>query len=278
MAALFALLSSLSWGSADFIGGLTSKKLPSILVVALSQIAGLVLIGIIVVATGAWSAPLDYLGWAVIAAVCGASGLIVFYRALATGTMGVVAPISAMAGIVPLLAGLLAGERFTLIAAIGAAVIGLGVILASGPELSDRAGKPVLLAVVAAVLFGFTLLAIARGSEVSPVMTMAAMRVVQVGVLVPIVLVGIGTGRMASHGVRKVLPLIILSGVLDVVANLAFGYSAKAGPLVVVAVLGSLYPVVTAVLAATVLHERLRGIQYAGVAFAISGLILMSLG
>jgi len=74
------------------------------------------------------------------------------------------------------------------------------------------------------------------------------------------------------------LPLIAAIGLLDVGANLTYGLSADLGPLVVVAVLGSLYPVVTAVLAAVVLRERLRGIQYAGVAAAIGGLMLLTLG
>ncbi len=278
MAAFLALISSLSWGTGDFIGGITSKKVSSFLVVTVNQMVGLVLMVIAATITGAWGTPPDYVGWAVLAAVSGASGLVVFYRALATGTMGVVAPISALAGLIPLSAGILDGDRFTLVAGLGAALIGIGVVLASGPELTGGAGKTLAMAVFAAVMFGIALLAIARGSETSAIMTMGVMRLAQVLVLVPVVLVGLQQGRLSSAGLRPLLPILAVSGFLDVFANLTFGWAADIGSLAVVAVLGSLYPVVTAVLAAVFLHERLRAVQYIGVAAALGGLALMNIG
>ncbi|MCB9412126.1 MAG: EamA family transporter [Actinobacteria bacterium] len=280
MTALLALLSSILWGSSDFLGGMLSKRLPPFLVVAISQVAGLIAIVGVALTTGAWQAPTGYLPWAVIAGWSGAAGMVIFYRALATGTMGVVAPISGLSGVVPLLAGLFAGERFTPAAAVGAAAIGVGVLLASGPELHAEAGwRPLILALVAALLFGVTLLAIARGSEYSAVMTMVGMRVSQIVVFAPVALVIYRRLRAPDRAsIPGLLPLIAAIGLLDVGANLTYGLSADLGPLVVVAVLGSLYPVVTAVLAAVVLRERLRGIQYAGVAAAIGGLMLLTLG
>ena len=276
MAALLALLSSLSWGSADFLGGIASKRLRSLIVVCLSQAAGLVLAAVLALVTGEWTSPLGYVPWAVMASLCGAAGLIAFYRALATGMMGVVAPISGMAGLVPLIAGFAAGERFTPLAAVGAIAIGIGVLLASGPELNDRAGlAPVALASFAALMFGIALLAIAEGAAYSPIMTMVGMRIVGVGLLGTISAVLLA--RSATHRVaaRSLMVVIIVSGVLDVSANLAF--ASQAGALVVVAVLGSLYPVATAVLAAIFLHERLRPVQYVGVVAAVLGLSMVTL-
>ena len=278
MAALLALLSSLSWGSADFLGGIASKRLPSLIVVGMSQAAGLVVAVVLALLTREWQAPRGYLPWAVLASLCGAAGLIAFYRALATGTMGVVAPISGMAGIVPLIAGFAAGERFTTMAAVGAVAIGIGVLLASGPELNDRAGvATVLLAMFAALMFGIALLAIAEGAEYSPIMTMVGMRTVSVLLLGSTSVVLLTRSAGYRSAARSLLWLIIVSGVLDISANLAFGYASQAGALVVVAVLGSLYPVATAVLAALFLHERLRPVQYAGVAAAVVGLSMVTL-
>ncbi len=279
MSALLALLSSLCWGSADFLGGLATRRLPSIVVVWVSQIFGLLLMTVIVLTTGAWHASPQYWPWALLASASGAVGLICFYRALATGSMGVVAPIAGLGGLIPLAAGLASGERFSQLAAIGAVAILTGVIFASGPELSrEGGGKPLLLAVAAAVLFGISLLAIARGSAHSTLMTIAGMRVFSVSIIGLGLLLAGGRVSAPKPEVRRLLPLMAAGGVLDVSANLTYGASATTGLLVVVAVLGSLYPVVTAVLAAIVLHERLRGIQYAGVALAVLGLALLSLG
>ncbi|MFI0433119.1 MAG: EamA family transporter [Candidatus Nanopelagicales bacterium] len=277
MTAVLALLSSLLWGSADFLGGLNSKRLPSLLVVALSQTAGLIAVTLVALVVGAWHAPTGYLPWAVLASLSGASGLVVFYKALATGSMGVVAPISGLSGLVPLAAGLLAGESFSTYQALGALAIGAGVVLASGPELkADTGWKPLALAVLAALLFGISMLAIARGSEYSALMTMTGMRVVSVSIVGLAALIGYRRGAFGRPNLRPYLPAIIALGILDVGANVAFGMAADEGPLVVASVLGSLYPVVTAVLAATFLHERLRLIQYAGVAAAIAGLMVVT--
>lgn len=278
MAAVFALLSSLMWGTSDFIGGVISKRVASVVVVGATQCVGLITVATLALATGAWRSPTGYLPWAVLASLSGASGLVIFYRALATGTMGVVAPISAMAGLVPVTAGLLAGERFTAATAFGAALIAVGVVLASAPELRAEAGwRPLAMASVAALLFGISLLAIARGSEYSAIMTMTAMRVVSVTLLGLAVAVLVIRGTVRTSIPRNMLPLIVLVGVFDVMANVAFGASANNGPLVISAVLGSLYPVVTAILAAVILHERLRGVQYLGVAAALIGLSFVTL-
>jgi len=277
VAAVLALLSSAMWGTADFLGGLLSKRLMPLVVVVATQSVGLVTVIIAVLLAGAWDAPRGYIPWAVVAGLTGATGLLLFYRALAIGTMGVVAPISAMSGLVPFSYGLLQGERFTTMAALGAGIIAVGVILASGPELRHPGGwQPLVMVVIATVLFGIALLAIARGSEYSALMTMASMRVVSVTLFGSVLAALMTRGIVRAHVPRELWWAVAAAGALDVLANVAYGLSANAGPLVLTAVLGSLYPVVTALLAAVFLRERLLIVQYIGVAAALTGLVLIT--
>lgn len=277
MAAVLALLSSAMWGTADFLGGLTSKRLHTLVVVVMTQFAGLLTVTVAVLLTGDWDAPTGYLPWAVLASVTGASGLLLYYWALANGSMGVIAPISAMSGLVPFTFGLLQGERFTALAGLGALVIAVGVVFASGPELRHPTGwRPLLVVTLATLLFGIALLAIAQGSQYSALMTMTAMRVVSVTVFGSVLLLLVVRGVVSARVPGNLLGLVFATGALDVMANVAYGLSANAGPLVLTAVLGSLYPVVTALLAAVVLKERLLGIQYLGVATALIGLVLVT--
>ena len=151
------------------------------------------------------------------------------------------------------------------------------MILASGPELHADAGwRPLALAVVAAVLFGITLLAIGYGSQYSATMTMTGMRVAQLIVFAPLAWLLVRRQQIPIERIKPAAGVVVAIGLLDVGANVSYGMAAGLGPLVVVAVLGSLYPVITAVLAAMVLGERLRGIQYLGVAAAVGGLALMT--
>jgi drug/metabolite transporter (DMT)-like permease len=275
-----ALLSSGLWGSADFFGGLLSRRLPSIAVVAWSQAAGLVVGLLVALGTGAWSDPPGWLPWAVLAGVSGACGLIAFYAALASGTMGVVSPIAALGAVVPVLAGVLQGEQPTAVQSMGIAVALLGAVLASGPELrsrGDRAAsrtraRSVLLAVLAAVAFGVALLAIGRGAESSAVLTLVGMRTTSVSAFVVVALVLRSVG-----GVRpRDLPALGAIGACDLSANLAFGFASTLGLLSITAVLGSLYPVATVLLARFVLHERLLAVQWAGVGAALAGVALIA--
>ncbi|MGH8895371.1 MAG: EamA family transporter, partial [Actinomycetes bacterium] len=146
MAIALALLSSLLWGSADFLGGTISRRRAVALVVGTSQAAGLVAITLVALPAGALDDPAGYVPWAVASGVCGLVGLICFYAALAAGTMGVVSPIAALGVVVPVLAGLARGERPETVQVVGIVIAVVGVVLARGPELSGRAGaRPLLL-------------------------------------------------------------------------------------------------------------------------------------
>lgn len=277
MPLLLALLSSLFWGGSDFLGGTLARRLPALLVVAVSQLVGGACVVALALARGEFDSPLDYLPWGVAAGLVGALALIAFYSALAGGTMGVVAPIAAVGVVIPVVAGLSRGERPDLLQLAGIGLAILGVVLASGPELSGQSGRrPVLLAVLAAVGFGFALFFLSEGSQTSPLMTTVAMRAASVPVMVVLL------ATLFRPSARKLswsaLPLIGLIGIGDVAANLAYAEATKSELLSIVAVLGSLYPVVTVLLARFVHHERLARIQNVGVVLALGGVGLIAGG
>lgn len=277
MAALLALLSSVLWGGSDFLGGTVSRRLAAPVVVGASQLVGLLAVTAVTAGVGELGGPSGYLPWAVGAGLAGLVGLVAFYSALAIGTMGVVSPIAALGVVVPVLVGLLRGERPGTVQVFGIVLAVVGVVLASGPELSGRAGaRPLLLAVLAAFAFGLALLFIAEGGRTSTLMTLVAMRATSVAVMV--VVLG-AVARRTSLGLRAGdVPVITVMGLGDVGANLAFGVASTKGLVSVVAVLGSLYPVVTVLLARVVLAERLARVQNVGVAVALAGVVLIAAG
>jgi drug/metabolite transporter (DMT)-like permease len=281
VAVLLALLSSVLWGSADFLGGLVSRRRLAAVVVGLSQAAGLLTILVIALAVGAFDDPTGYLPWAVASGLAGMVGLVCFYAALAAGTMGVVSPIAALGVVVPVVVGLARGERPAALQLVGIAVAIIGVVLASGPELQGRAGaRPLLLAAVAALGFGLALLFIAEGSQSSTIMTLVTMRATSVTVLTVALLVALarGTSRSVLAIGRTDLALVAVVGVGDLLANLAFGAASRRDDVSVVSVLGSLYPVMTVLLARFVLGERLGRAQTWGVAGALAGVVLIATG
>jgi drug/metabolite transporter (DMT)-like permease len=275
VAALLALLSSAMWGTSDYFGGRLSRSHRVLVVLFGTQATGLLMMLVLATAGGAWSDPTGYLGWAVLASLTGAIGLGLYYRALSIGTMGVVSPIASLGVVVPLLVGVLDGDRPTPVQAGGIGLALAGVLLASGPEVRGAAGwEPVLLAGASAGFLGLFFVAVARGSETSVVMTMTTMRVVTVGLLGLVIL----ALRVRPGVSGRELPSFAAVGCLDAGANLAFGAATTAGLLSLVSVLGSLYPVGTILLARWLDGERLRPIQQAGVALALAGAAAISAG
>lgn len=275
MSAILALLSSLLWGTADFAGGLAARRSPAVAVVGWSQGAALVGLVVLALVTSAWTDPAGWLAWAVLAGAVGALALVCFYLALASGTMGVVSPIASLGALVPLTAGVLAGEEPTSVQWLGMAIALLGAVGASGPELSGEVGRrSVVLAVLAGLGFGVALLGIARGAADNTTMTMLGMRATSV---TGFVLVGLL--RRTTGGIRPAdLPFLAAIGLADAGANLLYGAAARGELLTVVAVLGALYPVSTVLLARVVLGERMSPVQAVGVGGALGGVSLIAAG
>lgn len=274
------------WGAADFGGGLLSRRYPAVAVVAWSQLAGLLCLGGVAVVTGALAGERGWLPWAVVAAISGGLGLLAFYQALAIGRMGVVSPITALGGIVPVIAGLAVGERPSTAQYAGMVLALAGAVAASGPELSavaqeadgnagPHAGRrSVALAAVAGALFGFALVAIDGGAEHSPLMTLVGMRAVSVLCFAVVALALRTTGGIRAGS----LPAVAVVGLADAGANLTFGVASTMGMVSIVSVLAGLYPVSTVVLALIFLGERLLPIQRVGVSIALVGIALLAAG
>jgi drug/metabolite transporter (DMT)-like permease len=278
MASALALISSLLWGSADFAGGILSRKFPAIAVLAVSQAIGFLTGVTLVLISGAWQAEAfgvnGYFIPGVMAGITGYLGLISLYAGLSTGRMGVVSPISSLSALIPLSYALfIKGDELSTILSVGVLLAMLGGFLASGPEISQGLPlMPVLLALSAAFFFGVCLVFMAIGSESSALMTMTTMRtttlVVGIGLLFKFRHIG-GLGKSQ-------LPVLIFIGVADFAANLLLGVATTKGLVSLAMVLGALYPIATAVLAYLFLHERLHRVQYFGIFFAVVGVCLIS--
>ena len=184
MLSLLALLSSAVWGTSDFFAGLKARSMAPAAVVAVTQAFALVALSIIRLVRHQGLAP-AFSGngavWAGVAGAAGAAGLVCFYTALATGTMGVVAPISSLGALVPVLLGLLTGEHPSTTAWVGMALAVTGAALASGPELAGAVPpRPVILAAAAAGFFGIALFSLDRGARYALLETLWGMRLTSV--------------------------------------------------------------------------------------------------
>ncbi|HUZ14856.1 MAG TPA: DMT family transporter [Gaiellaceae bacterium] len=277
---MLALAASLSWGIADFGGGIGARRAPVVWVLLVSQAAGLVLVGTMWLATQPATPTGRELAWGVFGGVMGVVGLGAFYRALAIGTMGIVGPISATGAIVPIVYGLGRDERPSSLQAVGIAVAVIGVVGASLEPLRDGAGRKFTagagLALLAALGFGSALLGLNRVSQAGVVWGTLSLRLTVVPILLlAALLIRPPADRLRS---RTILPLLLATGVFDSGANLLYGASARHGLISVVSVLGSLYPLVLVALAYFVLHERLARPQLAGVGLALAGVALISAG
>ena len=274
---LLALASSAVWGTSDFFAGLKSRTISPPAVVAVTQGAALLALSAVLLVRHTGLSP-SFTGhgpwWAAAAGVAGAAGLVCFYTALASGTMGVVAPISSLGALVPVFLGLLTGEHPSATAWVGMAVAVTGAALASGPELAGAVPpRPVILAALAAVFFGTALYSLDRGARYALLETLWGMRLTSVALFVVAGLVV----RTVGGTRRRDLPALAVIGLGDVTANGLFAYSSSQGMVSVSSVLGSLYPVATVFWAWLLLGERLRRVQVVGVALTLVGVVAIAM-
>ena len=281
MASLLALLSSALWGAADFYGGKLSKKYAPIVVLGMTQAIGL-LFGITLVLLNGellGSNPPHAFGdggyfvAGALAGVSGYLGLICLYAGLSTGRMGVVSPISSLSAVIPLTFALITGEVLTVAQGVGVVIALAGAFCASGPELSQGLSpKPLFLALGAAAGFGTAMTFMSIGSESSALMTMVMMRSTTFLVTITLVI----RYRTFGNFSKSEIPVLIFVGVADFSANLLLGVATNFGLVSLVMVLGSIYPIITALMAFKFLHERLHKIQYVGIVLAVAGVALIS--
>ncbi|MDX3321355.1 DMT family transporter [Streptomyces sp. ME03-5684b] len=285
MTALFALATSALWGLADFGGGVLTRRTPALTVVVVSQSIAVAILGVIVVATGAWSEASPHLWFAVAAGLVGPMAMLAFYKALAMGPMGVVSPLGSLGVAVPVTVGLVLGERPGLPQLAGVLVAVAGVVLAGGPQLRGAPvqRRAVVLTLVAAMGFGAVMALIAEASTTLTGLFLAlfVQRATNVAAGGAALWLSVRRGAPAlpEQGLPlTTLPALAFVGLADVAANGTYSIAAQHGPVTVAAVLASLYPVVTALAARGFLSERLRAVQAAGAGLALVGTLLLATG
>ena len=264
----------------DFLGGLMARRMAVLAVIVVSQIAGLTVITIAVVVAGEPAPDAAFIPYAAAAGLAGVCGLAAFYSGLAMGKMSVVAPISSMAVLVPVVVGLATGDRPSALQAAGAAVGIAGIVLASREaaeeaEMDRRVAAGVGLALLSALGFGSFFVGMDVAADHDPLWA----NLVNRGTSLSLAVLAMLVFRPGFAGVgRSVLPPLMVIGVLEMSANVAFAFAATKGLLSLTSVLSALYPVVVVILARVVLHERLHSSQKAGVVAALVGVALIAGG
>jgi len=267
-----ALGASVLWGVGDFLGGVTSRRLATLAVLAISQAAGLA--GILVVASFAGG---GFLGdtaipAAVAAGLAGALGLACLYRGMAIGAIGVVAPISASAAVLPVTVGLARGERPGAVQLSGVALALVGVVfVAREPNATRALAAGVPLALVAAIGFGSYFVFMDRASADDPYWAVVVARASS-----STLALAVAAARSSLRVPARDVPVLVAIGLFDVAANLALALALNEGFISLVSVLASLYPVVTILLAVAMLRERPARSQAVGGAVALAGVGLIS--
>lgn len=278
-----AILSAATFGAGDFLGGIASRRSSPLRVVAVSQLYGLVLIVVLLLVFPPAAFTSVDLIWGAAAGMSGGAGLVALYRGLSRARMGVVAAVAAGVGaIVPALFGLLTGERPTAVA-LGGVVIALFAIFIVGwpagsrpesPPTGWRGARDLQEAIAAGIGFGAFFIFLSNASPQSGVWPLLGARLGSLALLWAIL--GALPGRVSIRAETN--RLILGAGLLDIAANALYLYATHDGLLTVVAVLSSLYPASTILLARLVLHERLSRTQIGGVLLAVAGMTLIAAG
>ena len=302
MALMLALGAGLTFGVADFTGGLAAKRASATAVTFVSQAIGLmVLLPLMGVLPGVPSVDAFVSGG--LAGIAGALGVAAYLRALALGPMGVVAPLASVVGVmVPVVVGVVAGERPSVLAALGIAVglVAITVVAGGGrpsgehagavPGTADQVGgqRPMrarlndlvggqrrgpLLALAGGAAFGIFFVLLDLTPTGSGLWPLVGARIASLALMGSAVAVA---GRTLPA--RDALPMVAASGALDMLANILFLLATRAGLLTISALLASLYPVVVVVLARQLLSERLRRPQVAAVVLALLAVGVITVG
>ena len=273
-----AVLSSLTYGAADFLGGLATKRSTMSSVVVFSQLSGLILVLISLPFLPASSPTAIDFAWGAASGLAGGVGVALLYRGLAIGMMSVVAPVTAIcAVIVPLIAGITLGERPTGLAIAGVLLAIAAIVLVSQTghaEEGKRATTGVPIAIASGIAIGIFLVFLKRTGPSAGLWPLIAARVVSV---VFFTMAGLVLREQLMPR-RESMPIVIGGGALDILANILYLLAVRRGLLSIVATLTSLYPASTIILARIVLRERLRLLQQAGVACAVLAIVLIVSG
>jgi uncharacterized membrane protein len=276
---LWALGSAVLYGAADFTGGLATRRASTIPIVLLSQLSGLVSLLLLLPLLGAATPTRLDMIWGVVAGLTGGIGVALLYRALAIGTMAVVAPTTAVCAVtIPVVVSVVLGERPPPLAVMGIVLGVISIVLVSRQTtpVEGAAGysKGVGTALASGVMIGFFFLALAQTHTDAGMWPLVASRTISVLLFGVAAIAGRSTIRMPV----PVLGLAILCGFMDMLANALYLLAARVGPLSIVVTLSSLYPASTVLLARVVLGERLNLWQVSGVGCALAAVVLIVSG
>ncbi|MFG1853548.1 EamA family transporter [Actinomadura geliboluensis] len=287
MVTVLALSAALAYGVADFLGGAVARKST-----ALKALTWCVPIGLVVVLVaallGGGSASPGPLAWGFAAGMSGGAGLIAFYRALARGPMSVVAPVSALAAaVLPVAVGIAKGERLDASVLVGVllCLVAIGLVsMEAGDGGAAAAGRRLdsgpIMAAVSGTCFGVFFVLLEAAGDGSGLWPIVGARVGNLLVVVAAVLFLVARGRGLGPRVsgRTLIGLALLSGSLDAGANVLYFLAVHDGLLSLAAVLTSLYPAITVLLARIAYSERLRAVQRVGLLVAAAGVALVTVG
>jgi len=277
MMPLVALLSAALYGAADFLGGLASRQMRTAAVVAISQASGLLVLLTVTLLLPAADPTLGDVGWGMAAGLSGCLGVALLYRALAIGTMGIVAPITAVCAVViPVLASLVRGVRpgAVVLGGIGLALAAI-VLVSQQPAAADEtalavpaSGLPagIVHALFSGVAIGIFFLVLAEARPESGLWPLVGARAAAVPACVLVAMVeGVSIRRLQA----RPLATAAAAGVVDMTANVLYLVASRMGDLPVAVTLASLYPASTVILARVVLGERLHRLQILGMVCAL---------
>jgi drug/metabolite transporter (DMT)-like permease len=274
-AAVLALCAAALWGTGDFFGGLAARRISVLIVLFWSQLVGLVGLVVWISASGDARPGADLL-LALAAGVAGIVGLGCLYQGMAVGAMGIVAPISATSSVVPLTVDLVRGHSPALVQWLGIALALTGIVLVSREPGSSSGplAAGVGLALVAALAFGLFIVGLGEAAQESAPWATATARFGSVSAIV----LALAWTRTAPRVSSRLLPLVIVVGAFDAAANALLGLAVGRGSIGIVAVLSSLYPLATILLARAIINERLGTTRTVGGLIALGGAALIAAG
>ena len=279
MAVLLALVSALSYGASDFVGGLVSRRASVWSVAVVLQASSAVFTALVSPLVGGTVTDTD-LAWATLGGVGSGVGVCYLFRGLARGRMAVVAPLSAVgAAVLPLVVALATGERPSALDLLGIAVALPGIWLVSSSDSSHGSGAAAVSSgtgdgLVAGVGFGVMFVALAQVGDGAGLWPVAHGQLVSALTAAALAVALRASWRPAG----RVLWPAVAAGPLGALAVVAYTLSTREGLLSISAVLSSLYPAATILLAATVLHERVRRPQLLGLVLCGVTVSLLALG
>ena len=272
-----ALMAASVYGVADYCGGRATRSISAMTVTFVGQSAGLIVLLVLVFLSGVPVPPVSDFVWGGIAGIAGSTGLLAFYKAMGSGFMTVVAPVSAVtATAVPVMIGLLNGERPGVLALCGIPVALIAIALVSdvlGPNHRKAPRSIIVMAFVAGATFGSLFVILGHTNDSGGLWPVVAMRFTSV----PYMAVVMYFMKRKPSEAKANLPIVVASGILDSLANALYLLAVREGLMSIVATINSFYPASTLLLATRLDKERIHRSQAVGLGLAVVALLFITL-